>query len=111
MTTFAMLKGHGPGFHGWGSSNYSVDEKCPDKSPGSSTDAARALERRTWENGQLRQQLQYQQRKNEASVYLLSEVTKALGALQEAIVQLDKVTEDIWRDNGNASPTPFKQRK
>ncbi|KAF2803675.1 uncharacterized protein BDZ99DRAFT_547025 [Mytilinidion resinicola] len=39
------------------------------------------IEQRTWENGQLRQELAYQQRKHSASMYLLEEVRLVVASL------------------------------
>lgn len=56
------------------------------------------IERRTWENGQLRHELQYQQRKHGASVFLLEQVRLAVESLQEALGTFERMNGDIEQD-------------
>jgi hypothetical protein len=53
------------------------------------------VEQRTWENGQLRQELAYHQRKHAASMYLLEEVKVVVESLQVALVGFQKLSMDI----------------
>jgi hypothetical protein len=59
------------------------------------------IEQRTWENGQLRNELAYHQRKHAASVYLLEEVRVAVESLHQALAnfqRLNENTEDVVAD-------------
>jgi hypothetical protein len=60
---------------------------------------AQIIEQRTWENGQLRQELAYQQRKHGASMYLLEEVKLVIDSLQQALVNFQKLNMD-FEDEG-----------
>jgi len=53
------------------------------------------IEQRTWENGQLRQELAYQQRKHGASMYLLEEVKLVVTTLQQALVNFQKLSTEF----------------
>ena len=55
---------------------------------------SKIIEQRTWENGQLRQELAYHQRKNAASVYLLEEVRHVVDFLQQAMVSFQKLSRE-----------------
>jgi hypothetical protein len=59
---------------------------------------SRIIEQRTWENGRLRQELAYQQKKNGASMYLLEEVKNTIESLQQALVnfqRLNRMEDDV----------------
>ncbi|GAB1319508.1 BZIP domain-containing protein [Madurella fahalii] len=62
------------------------------------------IEQRTWENGRLRQELAYQQRRNGASMYLLEEVKNAVDSLQQALVNFQKLSKELGEDEGEATP-------
>jgi len=49
------------------------------------------IEYKTWENGQLRQELAYSQRKHGASMYLLEEVKLVVESLQQALVNFQRL--------------------
>jgi hypothetical protein len=53
------------------------------------------IEQRTWENGQLRNELAYHQRKYAASVYLLEEVKVVVESLHQALANFQRLNEDI----------------
>jgi hypothetical protein len=57
------------------------------------------IEQRTWENGLLRQELTYQQRKHGASMYLLEEVRLAVQSLQEAMVNFQSLSAQIENES------------
>jgi hypothetical protein len=52
------------------------------------------IEQRTWENGQLRQELAYHQRKHAASMYLLEEVRVVAESLQQALANFQRLNEE-----------------
>ena len=52
------------------------------------------IEQRTWENGQLRNELAYHQRKHAASVYLLEEVRVVVESLHQALANFQRLNED-----------------
>ncbi|KAF9730170.1 hypothetical protein PMIN04_012731 [Paraphaeosphaeria minitans] len=52
------------------------------------------IEQRTWENGQLRQELAYHQRKHAASMYLLEEVRVVVESLQQALANFQRLNEE-----------------
>jgi hypothetical protein len=52
------------------------------------------IEQRTWENGQLRQELAYQQRKHSASMYLLEEVRLVVASLQQALDNFQRLNAE-----------------
>jgi hypothetical protein len=59
------------------------------------------IEQRRWENGQLRNELAYHQRKHAASVYLLEEVRVVVESLHQALAnfqRLNEDTEDVFAD-------------
>jgi hypothetical protein len=56
------------------------------------------IEQRTWENGQLRQELAYRQRKHGASMYLLEEVRLVVESLQQALLTFQKLNTDLEGD-------------
>ncbi|PSN58589.1 hypothetical protein BS50DRAFT_641642 [Corynespora cassiicola Philippines] len=58
------------------------------------------IEQRTWENGQLRQELAYRQRKHGASLYLLEEVKLVVESLQQALVNFQKLNAQVEGDAG-----------
>lgn len=61
------------------------------------------IERRTWENGQLREELSYQKRKNGASMYFLEEVRLAVESLQQALVNFQNLNTEIENESEKAS--------
>jgi len=70
------------------------------------------LEQRTWENGQLRQDLAKQQAKNQSCKYLLGQVKLAMEALQEAVVSFQILNRDSREeDEGNVPPVPPKRNR
>lgn len=70
------------------------------------------IEQRTWENGQLRQELAYQQRKNRASIYLLEEVKQVVESLQQALVDFQKLNRVVEEeDREAASEIPMKRSR
>ena len=56
------------------------------------------IEQKTWENGQLRQELAYQQRKHGASMYLLGEVRLVVESLQHALHNFQKLNTESEDD-------------
>ena len=52
------------------------------------------IEQRTWENGQLRNELAYHQRKHAASVYLLEEVRVVVESLHQALANFQRLNEE-----------------
>ena len=52
------------------------------------------IEQRTWENGQLRNELAYHQRKHTASVYLLEEVRVVVESLHQALANFQRLNEE-----------------
>jgi len=56
------------------------------------------IEQKTWENGQLHQELAYQQRKHGASMYLLEEVRLVVGSLQQALLNFQKLNTEFEDD-------------
>jgi hypothetical protein len=56
------------------------------------------IEQRTWENGQLRQELAYRQRNHGASMYLLEEVRLVVESLQQALFTFQKLNTDLEGD-------------
>jgi hypothetical protein len=52
------------------------------------------IEQRTWENGQLRNELAYHQKKHAASVYLLEEVRVVVESLHQALANFQRLNED-----------------
>jgi hypothetical protein len=57
------------------------------------------IEQRTWENGQLRQELLYQQRRHGASMYLLEEVKMAAKSLQQALINFQQIHMDAENES------------
>jgi hypothetical protein len=55
---------------------------------------SQTIEQRTWENGQLRNELAYHQRKHAASVYLLEEVRVVVESLHQALANFQRLNED-----------------
>ena len=53
------------------------------------------IEQRTWENGRLRQELAYQQKKYGASMYLLEEVKLVVASLQQALVNFQTLSTEF----------------
>ncbi|KAI9855643.1 MAG: hypothetical protein M1813_009689 [Trichoglossum hirsutum] len=53
------------------------------------------IEQKTWENGQLRQELAYQHRKHGAGMYFLEEVRSVVVNLQQVIINFQKLQEEI----------------
>lgn len=53
------------------------------------------IEQRTWENGQLRQELLYEQRRHGASMYLLEEVKMAVKSLQQALINFQQIHMEV----------------
>lgn len=88
-------------FHGQVGSDAGAERACSNNVPGSLADISETVKRRTFENSQLRQQLKFQQEKNEAGVFLLREATKAMKTLQSALVEFESFNERIWRKNEN----------
>ena len=62
---------------------------------------SQVIEQRTWENGQLRNELAYHQRKHAASVYLLEEVRVVIESLQQALANFQRLNEET--EDGVAS--------
>jgi hypothetical protein len=58
------------------------------------------IQQRTWENGQLRQELAYQRRKNDASIYLLGEVRCVVERLQQALLNFHNLNEEHDGEHG-----------
>jgi hypothetical protein len=56
------------------------------------------IEQRTWENGQLRQELAYQQRKHGASMYLLQEAKLVVDSLQQALANFQRLNMQVEDD-------------
>lgn len=56
------------------------------------------IEQKTWENGQLRQELAYQQRKHGASMYLLEEVRLVVETLQQTLLNFQKLNTEFEDD-------------
>lgn len=56
------------------------------------------IEQRTWENAQLRHELQYQKHKHGASVLLLEQVRGAVESLQQVLVAFERMSADIERN-------------
>jgi hypothetical protein len=52
-------------------------------------------QQRVWENAQLRKELEYQRRKHGASMYLLEEVKLVVEALQQALVNFQKLNTEF----------------
>ena len=52
------------------------------------------IEQRTWENGQLRNELAHHQRKHAASVYLLEEVRVVVESLHQALANFQRLNEE-----------------
>ena len=73
----------------------------PKRMPSSSL--SQMIEQRIWENGQLRQELMYQQRKNGASMYFVEEVRLAIGSLQKALANFQKLNTEIENESEKAS--------
>lgn len=70
-------------------------------------DFPKIIEQRTRENGRLRHELAYQQRKNGASMYLLEELKNTINYLQQAILNFQKLNEDSGEhDTGSSTETP-----
>ena len=77
----------------------------------SSLNLAKILEQRTWENGQLRQDLLYQQRKNRASMYLLEEVRRVTESLQLVLVNFEKLGRETEEESSqDAIGTPERHK-
>jgi hypothetical protein len=53
------------------------------------------MEQRTWENAQLRKELEYQRRKHGASMYLLEEVKLVVHSLQQALINFQKLNTEL----------------
>ncbi len=53
------------------------------------------IEQRTWENGQLRQELLYEQRRHGASMYLVEEVKIAVKSLQQALMDFQQIHKEV----------------
>ena len=75
--------------------------QAPKRMP--SPNLSQMVEQRTWENGQLRQELMYQQRKHGASMYFLEEVRLAVESLQQALVNFEKLDTEIENESKEAS--------
>jgi hypothetical protein len=75
--------------------------QAPKRMP--SPSLSQMIEQRTWENGQLRQELMYQQRKHGASMYFLEEVKLAVESLQQALVNFQKLNTQIENESEEAS--------
>ncbi|RYP44117.1 hypothetical protein DL768_009393 [Monosporascus sp. mg162] len=75
---------------------------------------SKIIKQRTWENGQLRKELEFQQKKNGASMYLLEEVKHATVSLQQALINFQKPTRELGQENEEATldiPTRHSGRK
>ena len=71
-------------------------------------DFPKIIEQRTRENGRLRHELAYQQRKNGASMYLLEEVKNTIAYLQQALVNFQKLNGDSGEhDRESSAETPM----
>jgi hypothetical protein len=53
------------------------------------------IEQRTRENGQLRQELLYEQRRHSASMYLLEEVKMGVKSLQQALINFQQIYMEV----------------
>ncbi|KAI3573899.1 hypothetical protein IWW34DRAFT_634132 [Fusarium oxysporum f. sp. albedinis] len=67
---------------------------------------SKIIEQRTWENGRLRQELAYQQRKNGASIYLLEEVKNIIYSLQQALLSFQKLSRELGDEDQESVPEP-----
>jgi len=65
------------------------------------------VEQRTWENGRLRQELAYQQKRNKSCMYLLEEVRHATEVLQQAVINF-QILNRVNECDGNTPPVPPK---
>lgn len=57
------------------------------------------IEQKTRENGRLRQELAYQQRKQGAGLYLLEEVRLVVERLQQAVIEYQRLQTTIDRES------------
>ena len=75
--------------------------QAPKRMP--SPSLSQMVERRTSENGQLMQELMYQQRKHGTSMYFLEEVKLAVESLQQALMHFQKLNTEIENESEEAS--------
>jgi len=72
------------------------------------TSISETIEQKTRENGQLRQQLAYEIRRNKSSIFLLEEVKRAVDSLQQAIITFQKLNRNI--EGGDEEPPQIPAR-
>jgi hypothetical protein len=65
---------------------------------------SKIIEQRTWENGQLRQELAHHQRKYGASLYLLEEVKRAVDSLQQALINFQRLNTELGDERTDYVP-------
>lgn len=65
-----------------------------------SPDLSQIVEQKTWENNQLRQELEYQKRKHSASLYLLEEVKPVVQSLRQALINFERLNGEVEKEMG-----------
>jgi hypothetical protein len=71
---------------------------------------AKIVEQRTWENGQLRQELAREKRKSQAGKHLQEEVGRVTESLQQALINFQMFNTEFGDESPDCSP-PIPARR